>query len=54
MAKKRKYRRKKNRGKRKPSYYNNKVYFGKKHSGSGVVTRVLGQLIDTLGQAIGI
>lgn len=52
MAEKQKHRRKKIRGKGKPYYYNNKVYFGKNQGASGVVTLVLNELINAFGQAI--
>ena len=52
MAKKRKHRCKKIRGKGRPYCYNNKVYFGKNQDSSGVVTLVLSELINAFGQVI--
>ena len=55
MAKRKKYRRKRKiRGKGKPCVLRNKVYFGKKQVGSGVVTRLLRGSLNSVGEIIGI
>ena len=55
MAKRKKDRRKrKTRGKGKPVVLENKVYFVKKQIGAGVVTRLLGGLLNSVGEIIAI
>ena len=56
MAKRKKQRRKRKiRAQGKPFVLGNKVYFGKKQVGSGVViTRLLGGLLNSKGEIIGI
>ena len=55
MGRKRKYKlKRKISDKRKLYVYNNKVYFGKRQTEDGVVTRVLSSLINELGGIIGL
>ena len=55
MVKRKKYRRKRKiRGKGKPDVLENKVYFLKKQVGIGVVTRLLGGSLNSVGAIIAI
>ena len=55
MGKRKKYRRKRKiRGKGKPDVLENKVYFLKKQVGIGVVTRLLGGSLNSVGAIIAI
>ena len=55
MARKKKYRcKRKIRGKGKPYVLNNKVYFGIKQRGNGILICILDNLVNAVGSTIGI
>ena len=47
-------RRRRKRGRGLPYIYRNRVYFGKRQTGGGVVSKVLAHLLQNVGDIIGI